>query len=146
MFRRHENPSHGHRIRRISAVGAALAVMLGLVFGLSVSAPTAGAATTTTNFAAWVGLNNSIAALSQTADASISPTSITQGGSYTLTEAGSTQVIPTSNGGVPVIYASNNNNEYALPPGVTFVSAVNGSYTFTPSSGSPTSGTETVTY
>ena len=146
MFRRHENPSHGHRIRRIGAVGAALAVMVGLVSGLTVSAPTAGAATTSTTFAAWVNLNNSVASLTQSADASITPSSITQGGNYTLTAAGGTQVIPTSNGGVPVIYATNNNNMYALPPGVTFVSATNGSYTFTPSVGSTVTGTETVTY
>ncbi len=146
MSHRHENPNHGHRIRRFGAVGAALAVMVGLVFGLTVSAPTAGAAPTSTTFAAWVSLNNSIASLTQTADASISPTTITQGGNYTLTAAGGTQVIPTSNGGVPVIYATNNNNEYALPPGVTFVSASNGSYTFTPSLGATVTGTETVTY
>ncbi len=123
-----------------------MAVVAGSLIGLSLTATPASAAPTSTTFAAWVALNNSIASLTQSADASISPTLVTQGSNYTLTEAGSTQVIPTSNGGVPVIYATNNNNEYALPPGVTFVSAVNGSYTFTPSNGSPTTGTESVTY
>ena len=137
-----------HFWRRMATVGGALAITAG---GLTLlSATPASAAPTTTNFAAWVSLNNSIAALAQTADASIAPvapaTSIVAGADYTLTAAGGTQVIPTSNGGVPVVYATNNNNEYALPPGVTFVSAVNGSYPFTPSTGSPTTGTETVTY
>ncbi len=130
--------------RRMAAVGGALAITAG---GFTLlSATSASAAVTTTNFAAFVSLNSSIAALSQQADVSITPTSITAGQNYTLTAAGGTQVIPTSNGGVPVIYATNNNNEYALPPGVNYVSATNGSYTFTPSVGSAVTGTETVTF
>jgi len=132
----------------MATVGGALAVTAG---GLTLlSATPASAAVTTTNFASYVSLNGSVAALSQTADASIAPiapaTSIVAGSNYTLSAAGGTQVIPLSNAGIPVIYASNNNNEYALPPGVTFVSASNGSYTFTPSVGSTVTGTEQVTY
>ncbi len=129
--------------RRMVACGAALALVAG---GLSVLAETnAGAAVTTTTFAAWVSLNTSIAALPQQANASIAPTTVTQGADVTLTLAGGTQTIPTQNNGVPVIYATNNNNMYALPTGTTYVSSSAGTWTFTSSTGAVTTGTETVT-
>jgi len=133
-----------HFWRRMATVGGALAITAG---GLTLlSATPASAAVTSTTFASYVSLNGSIAGLTQSADLSISPTSITAGGNYTLTAAGGSQVIPLSNAGIPVIYASNNNNEYALPPGVTFVSATAGTYTFVPSKGSTVTGTQSVTY
>jgi len=130
--------------RRLVSCGAALALVAG---GLSVLAETnAGAAVTTTTFAAWVSLNSSIAALAQPADASIAPTSVTQGTDVTLTLAGGSQVIPTQNNGVPVNYATNNNNMYALPTGFTYVSSTAGTWKFTNTAGTVTTGTETVTY
>ncbi len=119
--------------QRVAASLFAVAIVGG---GLAVlPAAPASAATTTTNFAAWITLNNSIAVLSQKADASISPSQVVQGDNFTLTEAGGTQTIPTSNGGVPVIYATNNNNMYSVPVGASYVSSTNGTFTFTPSVG-----------
>ena len=130
--------------RRVAACGAALALAAS---GLSVLADaSAGAAPTTTTFAAWVSLNSSIAALNQNADASFSPTTVTQGANVTLTLAGGSQVIPTNNNGVPVNYATNNNNMYAVPTGFTYVSSTAGTWSFTNTAGATTSGTETVTY
>ncbi len=130
--------------RRVAACGAALVLAAS---GLSVLAESsASAAPTTTTFASWVTLNASIAALTQNADASFSPTTVTQGNNVTLTLAGGSQVIPTSNNNLPVNYATNNNNMYAVPSGFTYVSSSAGSWTFTPSGGSPITGTETVTY
>jgi len=130
--------------QRVAASLFAVAIVGG---GLAVlPAAPATAATTTTNFAAWISLDSGIAVLSQTADASISPSQVVQGDNFTLTEAGSTQTIPTSNGGVPVVYATNNNNMYAVPAGAQYVSSSNGTFTFTPSVGATVTGTETVTY
>src|SRR5664280_215987 len=130
--------------RRMAAYGGALAIAAAGLTALTVTS--ASAAPTNTTFAAWVSLNSSIAAIVQSSDASIAPNPVTQGQNYTLSAAGGSQVIPTSNNGVPVISATNNNNMYAIPANATYVSSTPGTFTFTPTSGPVITGAVTVTY
>jgi len=115
--------------------------------GVALSTP-AGAAPVLVTFATHVAANHSWTELSQTYDASIYPATVSQGSSYKLTVAPSSQTIPSTHGGVSLNFVDNNQSIFPVPPGVSFIpgSIVAGSWTFTPVSGPPASGPMTVTY
>jgi len=53
-----------------------------------------------------------------------SPATASPGSNFTVTNQGGSQVVPTTNSGVPVNYISNNAQYYEIPAGSTYVSSV----------------------
>lgn len=75
------------------------------------------------------------------------PANVAPGGKITISVAGSSQDVPTSQSGVPVNYISGLKTLIPVPPNSTFVSGsiVGGDWSFTPAGGSATTGALTIT-
>jgi hypothetical protein len=129
--------------RRLGAIGGSIALVGALTgVGLMMSAP-AGATTITETFAGSGPTGPLELQLPETIN---QPASVTQNSNITISVPGSSQVVPTSQSGVPVISISGLQTLIPVPPQSTFFgNIVTGNWTFTPASGTPTSGPLTVT-
>ena len=76
-----------------------------------------------------------------------SPATAAPGSNFTVTNAGGSQLVPTTNSGVPVNYISNNAEYYEIPAGTTYVSAIaGGDASYVPAAGgAATDFAETIT-
>ena len=137
---------------RLSRIGAVAAATLISVAGLGaiglISATPAGAAPSpgvpTEQYFGFPGPTG-FSGVNTIADA-FSVASASQGSNFTVTNVGGSQVVPTTNSGVPVNYISNNATYYEIPAGTTYVSAAAaGDASYVPSGGgATTSFAETV--
>ena len=127
------------RVAHVGAVGAVSALVAsgigtaGLATALPVSATPSPGTTVTQTFAyggpTGYGENTLTAA-------SYSVATVTQGSDFTITDAGGSQVVPTSNSGATVNFISENKNYYPIPTGTTYQNAVaSGDASYTTPSG-----------
>ena len=115
------------KITRLGAIGAATVLgaaglgMAGLIAATPASAtPAPGTQVNQTFvFNGPTGWGNT--ALTATA---YSPATVAQGANFTITDAGGSQAVPTSNSGLPINYINNTVDYYPIPAGTTYVSAV----------------------
>src|ERR1035438_2488444 len=134
------------KVARLGAIGAATLIgVAGLGAAGLVTATPASAATVQQYFAfdgptGWTAVNTA-------ADWSASAASVPTGSTFTFQSAANSQVVPTTNSGVTVLYIDNTIDYYPIPAGTTYVSAIAaGSVTYTPVSGPATTSPLTITY
>lgn len=144
-FRVASRPSRGQRRRRaVAALAGVVSIATGVAAGLVSTAATASATTITETFAGSGPTGPLELQLSETIN---QPANVAAGQKLTISVAGSSQNVPTSQSGVPVNYISGLKTLIPVPPNSTFVagSIVGGSWSFTPAGGSATTGALTVT-
>ena len=133
------------RHRRVAAAiaGAVVLASSGGIWLASTPSP-ASASTITETFA---GSGPTGALELQLSETINQPANVAPGQKITISVAGSSQDVPTSQSGVPVNYISGLKTLIPVPANSTFVagSIVGGSWSFTPSGGSATTGALTVT-
>ena len=142
-FRAASRLCHG-RGRVVAALAGVAAIASGGAIALMSTATSASATTVMETFAGHGPTGPLELQLSETIN---QPANVAPGQKITISVAGSSQVVPTSQSGVPVNYIAGLKTLIPVPPNSTFVpgSIVGGNWAFTPSGGSATSGPLTVT-
>lgn len=137
-------PGRGRGRRRVVAAAAGVVALAAGSVGLISAASSASATTATETFAGHGPTGPLELQLSETIN---QPTNVSPGQKVTISVGGGSQQVPTSQSGVPVNYIAGLKTLIPVPPNSTFVagSIVGGNWSFTPSSGSATSGALTVT-
>lgn len=132
------------RGRVVAAIAGAVMIAAGGAVGLISSATPASATTISETFAGHGPTGPLELQLSETIN---QPANVSPGQKFTISVAGSSQQVPTSQSGVPVNYIAGLKTLIPVPPNSTFVpgSIVGGNWAFTPSGGSATSGALTIT-
>ena len=125
-------------------MAGAVALACGGAVGLISTASSASATTITETFAGHGPTGALELQLSETIN---QPANVAPGGKVTITVAGSSQDVPTSQSGVPVNYIAGLKTLIPVPPNSTLVagSIVGGDWSFTPAGGSATTGALKVT-